>query len=552
MPRSNRQAVDSNRPLEPSKREVGTPGVTARYVDTFVSPAMGQTQALMDGLAVLNPALSRYTAYKDMNEENEGAAARQQGAPKDDSKGGAWARGYLSMDNTVKGQQDASTVTAAYDAWEGKDGGNIEEFLSTQVGALTKGLRPDDIVAYNKGIGPQLNKLRTMHLDYTRKQLLDRSESNAMALLENGVRGYISSGQPVPDEFIEGYKGELNKMGVSNSRFNDLLFGSVKRLGDEGNPGIYDMFKRPRPDGTPGMYNIPAWKEKIDQAQLHAQTVFVAKAEKADTLARKAREERQETALFSVFDLLTNGDEAGARQQFNLLRQDRTLFSRASDVVKWEKLFTDTAKREARPEQEAAASVLIAGAVKGTIGPDHVLRALSAGTITNQQARAVLTDLSKIRSEQSQAASAARSADNQAFALGKRIFQTPEFKSGEDYISGVLRSQANGLTDPFGNGTVFEQQQRAAAKLEFTRRAQGITNPAELNAVREEIADRYLKRRKEFNEKALNDLPNAGLIRYSTEAAAAAGLRSGHLTLEEAMVHDQFFDARKQRGTKKP
>jgi len=103
-------------------------------------------------------------------------------------------------------------------------------------------------------------------------------ESDAMKRLDNHIRPFAARGNAIPDKGIDQIRGELREsFKVSGTRFNDLLFTAIKRIGDEGKPEVYEFFKRRRPDGTPGMYYIPAWKEKIGQAQRHARKVASAK-----------------------------------------------------------------------------------------------------------------------------------------------------------------------------------------------------------------------------------------------------------------------------------
>ena len=103
-------------------------------------------------------------------------------------------------------------------------------------------------------------------------------ESDAIKRLDSYIRPFVERGEAIPDEGIDQIRGELRESSrVSGTRFNDLLFAAIKRIGDGGNPRVYEFFKKRRPDGTPGMYFIPAWKEKIGQAQRYARKMASAK-----------------------------------------------------------------------------------------------------------------------------------------------------------------------------------------------------------------------------------------------------------------------------------
>lgn len=558
MPRPTRQQIDAL----PQMKEIGQRAegtrVVARQVDTFVAPAQGEAQALMEGLAVFNPALQRYTAYRDLREEEAGAAARNTGAAKPESASDAWARGYMHMDNVVKGQQDGTKLLEAYDAWEGKDAGNVEEFISTQLGERTKGFQSSDLASYNRGLAPTLNKLRAGHLEYNRTQLALKAESNAMQVLEQGIRNYAAAGQPVPMDFIDGYGKELKSvMGVSGKKYNELVFGAMQRLGDEGNFAIYDVLKQPRADGTPGMYFIPEWKTKIDAAQIRATQVFVAKQEGATRLAKAQREERQETALFPVFDLLTSGKEVEARALFDQLRQDRTLFSRASDVTKYEALFDTTAKREANPMQQTNETNLLSDVYTGRANHDTIIGAAKRGDITNPQARSLIGQLSKIRSERMSAAAAGRSAEAAVRSAAaaernaaKAIYDSPQYRMGEKFLSEQFRSGASPM-DPFGVGTTFDRNLRANMRLRFAQEAAN-KQPHELEPLRQQIIHEATTVRDRM-VKEVKTNPRAAGVRYFTEASAMEAARAGKLVGKDLEAHVLYYEQTlNQPSTTKP
>lgn len=108
------------------------------------------------------------------------------------------------------------------------------------------------------------------------------AEAAALMRLDASLRRYVKKGEVIPDEVIESHRQHLRNLGVSGSRFNDLLFSVLKPIGDEGNYAIFDILKRAKPDGIPGMYFIPGWREKIDQAQIHSQHVFLQKRREAE------------------------------------------------------------------------------------------------------------------------------------------------------------------------------------------------------------------------------------------------------------------------------
>lgn len=539
MARPTEQRIEKIPVLDDRPRAQGQQ-VVAHSVDTFVNPGPGNLTSLLEGLATLNPALAQYSKAKQETDELDsqaGERARATGQSKDDSKGDAWARGYMRMDGAVKGLADQQRIQEAYNTGFNRDESDtagLEAFISKQTGELMKGINdPHFKEGYERSLAPALNKLRGDFAEYHQKQATATMESNAMSLIEAGVRSYTDKGQPVPLEFLENARQRLGReMGVPGARFNDLLFGAVNRLGQEGNFAVYDVLKQKKPDGTPGMYFIPEWKAKIDAAQIHSMTVFNEQKLKAEAAAKRDREERQETALFSVFDRLTSGDDKGARQDFDRLRTSG-LFSRASDLVKWEKMFDETSKREARPDQQTAEAELLTGIYTRKQSYNDVVNALHEGRITNTQFKSAMAEARKVIHEDRTTALAAANQD-------KAIYKTPEFKFGAQYLDDALKSGSSPL-DPMGVGTQFDRQLRASAALRFSQEAASAKSPTEVNQIRDRIFQESKKARDEWSNNIKKN-PRAAGIRYFTPSAVIEAQKKGLLTPLELEQHVVFFE----------
>lgn len=542
MSPNQRQRIDARGPSGDARGRPIRAQVAATSMDAlpgYVPPVQDPTlQGLIDGLSKFNPALAK------MDEDAKDAAAQRGamdrlGSQDKRESSAAYINEWSHFDGLIKGQQDASSLRQAYDTEFDKDRGDLEQFIRDKYGALTNGFQAEDpfLKGYDKALAPVLQDIRKSHTDYRKNAVESRVESNAMQLLDGGVRAYTSTGQPVPPEYVESIRGYLGgNFGVSSSRFDQLLFESVKRIGDEGNFSVYDSLKQNKPDGSPGTYYDPAWKAKIDAAQVHSQNVFLEKQTKADTLAKRQREEKQETALYDVFSQLYDGDAEGAKTKFDgLVKQG--LFTRASDLIKWQDQFAKSQQKDARADQQATETEMLTRIYTGRAGIRDVIDA----DMTPQQKKGLLSEIRRVQQENRMAAAAEDKAE-------KAIYKSPEYKSGMDYIKGTMVSQPNAL-DPFGTGTIFDRQQRAAAELEFTRRASLTKDPAELNTVREEIVGRYLKRRKELAD-ADKTLPGAGQLRYSSPAEAADAARKGLLSLDELAIHHNFFKAQRMGRTK--
>jgi hypothetical protein len=525
--------------------------VVARQVNGSVpQPVNPELDGLIQGLAAFNPALNNLAKVRGENDEEDGSQDRALGKPKKETASERYVRGYMTMDGAVRAQADQQAILEAYQTTFDKETGNLEAFMAEQVNSRLKGM--DDPAfrrGYERGLAPLVPALRKQHLEYHRERTVERVESNAISTIDGLVRDSLSRGEPVNQENLEKLKGFLSgTMGVSHSRFNDLLWSAVKRVGDEGNPGIYDIFKRRNADGTPGMYSIPAWREKIDQAQLFAQRTFLANEERVRVAQERLREERQEQAMDRVLDLLMDGKPQDAQTLFDELR--RGTITRASDTAKFYRMFQDISKREATPAQQATMMNLMVEIAKGTMGYTDVLRAAMDADITHEQRLQVIREAraarSEARSEARAAQTEARAARAEGLANVNAIFRSPEFDMGERYIRQSLASMPS-PTDPMGEGTVFERQQRAAAVLEFSRLARTTNDPRELDRAREEIVKRYLARRTQWNNpgpgaRDLRTLPGAGQIRFTTFPEAHRARQNGLLSNAEYDLHIRFFE----------
>lgn len=87
-------------------------------------------------------------------------------------------------------------------------------------------------------------------------------------------------------------------------------------------------------------------------------------------------------------------------------------------------------------------------------------------------------------------------------------------------------------------GDRLAQQQRAEALLEFAQRAESASKQ-DLSKLREEIADRYLKRRGDRDKDTLAVF--SGRIRYNSPSEAAQAYRDGKLSYEQLQIHTNYF-----------
>lgn len=529
MPRPSQERRTS-RPLQEAPRSSPVEAQVAARPTDFVTGTIPSgydpdLDGLVRGLSAISPALEKYAEQQSGENRKQGEVARAAGESLDESKGTDWVHGYMALDGKVKGEADAAKVWSAYQTEFDKDGGDLEAFIKERWKGHTEGLQAGAFLdGYRDSFVPLLAKLRSEHLTYQNKRVSDTIESNALQLLDGGVRAYINAGQPVPDEYIDSIRGHLNgSLGVSNSRFNALLFGAIKRLGDEGNFAIYDTLKRPRPDGTPGMYFIPEWKEAIDQAQIKAQGVYLAKASAADEAAQKDRADRQDQALLAVF---LENDTKRATALFDQHIKSG-LFTRANELIGWRKKLEEHVDGKPNIGQMDNELGLLQGIYARKVKPRDILSA----DITRSQLKYLLNELEQAKSHD-------RTLAAQGQAAAAKVFSSPEYRAAEDYLTGMLKPRPKSPTDYFSVGSEFDRAALAAARRDFFNDIKnGAPDP---QASADKVVQRYMKRREGFTAEQQATY-GAGKVPFKSLSEARDAAAKGLLTPREFNTYMEHF-----------
>lgn len=521
MPQNTTQAI-RDRKLEAKTPDPVAYKPAAQVVDTYAAPPQTNSALQLAGALTsfnknLEPLVTDRLNKIGEDRYNQGLVDKAQGKDATPDAGEVYMRGYMAMSGRIKGQEDLSWLQQKIDTEYDHSQGTLESFINQQFHERIRGIDdPSFLKHYAEAFTPGALKVREDYLKNFRQGVVDDVESNAMTIMEQGIRGYIDSGQPIDQDFINGMRTFLaSDMGVSGTRYNDLVFATMKRIGDEGNYAIYDTLKERRPDGTPGMYFIPGWKEKIDQAQLHALNVYTQRLDAADKAAKKAREDAIDKGLQEVF----MEPDRKKRQMLWEQKKKEGLFqgAGADQYFTWEKKMDESLDGKPNIAQGEKEVELLTGIIQRRVKTRDILTA----DLTLSQRRYLLNELEQAhRHDQSMAKD--RSND---------IFKTPEFKMGEEYIKSILRPQATAL-DPMGIGSDFDRQQMASAVLEYNRRAQGVNSPAELHAIREEIVTRYQNNKK---GKTVTSAPHPGRLRYTDPKQLrenASGMTADELELQ--------------------
>lgn len=481
---------------------------------------------LIHGLKALNPALEQYQKSAEDEASAKGARQAATGQELDDGAGRAQAEAFLNIRGMQGGQEDLASFIHAFNTEFDKDGGDFEQFRSKFFADKTQGLASGTYSnAYTRVIAGGLEKVKADLAEHRAKAHVATIESTGLQLLDTGVKSAVAAGQPISQEYISSVEGELGKLNISGERFKELLFDSLSRHAQDGNFGIFEALKANRPDGTPGMYFDPKWKAKIDAAEVHAQSTFLTKKKQAEELAKKDREERQETAMYGVMTkLLMDGDAAGAQADFNA-HVKAGLFTRATDLLHWNDKLAKAVNREARADQLETEGKLQLAIVEGKAGVMDIFRA----DITPSQRRSLMGEVSRMKSEARADAREARAAAREARAGedGSGIFKTPAYKQMKEYLGDTLVPTDSAILPDSGSAGRVKRA-RAEAIQEAADRMRSAT-PDQIPAIRDDIAKRWAPR---INE-AARGAPGHTLARFRDQGELAAAALAGGVSIEE-------------------
>lgn len=532
MPKPTQQAV-SKSPL--GSLEVQSKPEETKVVARAVDPGTlkgydSSLDATLKGLSMFNGKLSEYVNDQADRDVVEGMKIRADGAPLDGNKGEWIKHGFMVMDGRVKGAQDGASLLQAYQTGFDKDAGNLDQFISKQWSEQTKGLQDKSfLTGYSAAFGSAAQELRKEHSKFQTEQVVAKHESNVLFQIDQQVRSNVERGQPIDVPKLDTLKGELKQMfGTSGTDWNELLFKSIKRIGDEGNPAVYSIFKEKNTDGTPGMYYIPKWKTHIDAAEIHAQNEYLTKQSRLYELEKRTRDERQDTALYGVFEKLYGGDQDGAQADFGK-HVSSGLFSRASDIVKWQEMFRKVEHRELRGDEQTKMTEALTGIYSGKIGIRDILQLGLPPKETRQ-----------LLAEQRVVAQDERKAHAQGFTAENRPFHDHRYKEQDDYLEKQL-APIQDFLGKFTGKNEFITSARATAKLELAEyvKANGLKD---IRTKTLEIVERHQKRIATQGDDIIDR--SAKQLRYSTVGESKAAYERGEMGDADFALHLNYFENR--------
>ena len=506
------------------RRRTINPTVSATLVDAtprYLPDSRDSTlDGLIHGLKALNPALEQYAKGREEEDAAKGTRQAATGQEIDDNASLAQANAFLGIRGMQGAQEDLASFIDAYQTQFDKDKGDFEAFHRDFFASKTQGLTNGAYsAAYAKTIAPGIEKVRGDLAKYRTEAHVAAVESTLLQLTDTGIKSAVAAGQPINQDYIASLRGEAAKLNVSQDRFNELLFDSLKRHADEGNFGVFNALKENNPDGTPGLYFDPRWKAKIDAAEVHAQNVFLTKRKQAEEAAKRDREDRQDVAMLEVMKMAADGDTTGARALFQK-HVDAGLFTRGSEFMRWDDRLRKAENREARGDQLERENNLQIAILEGKAG----IREIIAADVTPKQRNSLIGVLERRKESARADARAERAAQAAAANAETGIYKTPIYKQHKDLLEGSLWPTDSGLyMDDGARGRV--KQERAGALAEFAMRA-GRAKPEELPGIAEDIRRRVTGR--------INEVAQAGAqpiqSRFRNQRELALAYQAGGVT----------------------
>ena len=318
MPRTSNLQIDQRQTYQDPGRQILTE-VVARPVDTAVDLHGSNKVAQLTNF--LQQAQTLY-GTEEAIQTHEGQVAHQSGAPVKETILGAYEKGWMSVDGSVKGTKDAAEAQAqfktGFDRTQGPEG--VEKWLTDKSTELTQGMKPGPFAdSYKTHLGSAFDQIRADYHKELKEDITGKAEANTMDMLLGAVTAKTKAGKPVDISDFDGVRKTLqdNNLGISNSRFNELTFDVLSKLASEGNWQAIEAADQKRPDGTPALSSIPEYTAKVAALHVHAQTVFLNKQDKARKAIKDQHDMKVAESMAPLFKLAQGGDREGAQAGFN-------------------------------------------------------------------------------------------------------------------------------------------------------------------------------------------------------------------------------------------
>jgi hypothetical protein len=325
-----------------------------------------KARGLLVGLQSFNQNLDQYLQVQDAEDKRGGYNSGLAGGDAEKAKrvGRTFAQSFQEGSGAADSIKDAKAIQASYQTDFDKDNGDIESFIKDQYNERTAGLDDGDYQAgYDRTMAEAMQALRSQHGEYQANTIIDQNRANAMERIDQIVAKEVDimnifGKEYDPNRLLSEVQSVAADQRIPNTERNEMIFLALNNHAQEGHPEVLEALKESRTDIVTGqkldpMYNIPKWKQQIDNAIRVAENVQASKTIAGLRAAEKQHENNQEVAMMGVLDLALKGDKIGANKELLRLSLDRGLFTSVKDLVNLRKIVNDGMDDVAEEGEEA-------------------------------------------------------------------------------------------------------------------------------------------------------------------------------------------------------
>lgn len=303
-----------------SKYQTGDGRRLRVYSDPLSIPVASSSSSvsqLANALSSIKPALMDYAVEKKAEsyskDINTGKTLAQTGGV---PTGEMQQYGYDKVKSINDWTDWQTKVATEYDQSFDKDNGNIDDFLKKQWEAHPFQDKSTTYVDnFTALAGKTMSKLREAQGSYLADKQNNQNNTELSRIFYHDIGDVMGAGKEYTTAAYEARREDLKTHfpGKTNSQLDELAHGAVLQQAQEsGDVTLFNIFKTPHKDGTPGLYEIPAWKQKIDEEshKIIAQNITARNQMEShnDKLLKETADTKERSYLFDLIKAQDTSD----------------------------------------------------------------------------------------------------------------------------------------------------------------------------------------------------------------------------------------------------
>lgn len=461
MPRQQTLQIEGRPILEAPDRQVFTQTV-ARPVDTYTQPA---ADPRMHRIASFLEAGEELVSAMDLVDTKQGAQDRALGMPKKETVLGSYERGWLTLDGSIKGQQDAEKVRTSFASGFNRNApGGLESWIQERQRELMQGMKPGPFAdAYRVKLAQGFQSLRDQHSQEQRAAVTATVENNAVTLLAGAARAKGAKGEVVTAEDFLGVRRTLAEsgLGFDDVRMDKLGHAALKLLAGEGNVQAVRAARKAAQDGTMAFPTLG--EDELSALEGRAITVRLNKEEAADKAIKEEHETKVNESMFTIIQMAQAGRTKDAQKAFDGLVSTDLFAHEPHAIEKWQRMLVNVGDKADSIEQVE----LLNHVTLNILTQGWGLREIQASGLSPRLMRDAFLMHAQKRREDRQEASEARAAARADAAAAKaaRVTSTPDFKSIMDATMASIPKKAMSASNAYIDGETGHPRANAMAAI---------------------------------------------------------------------------------------